>query len=268
MKKSRFASFAAIIALSAMLAGCGGTIDTGNVGVRTQFGKIQQEVEQPGAYLAVLSHVDEYTVKETSVPLAKLTPKAKDKLILKELDVTVYYKVHANKVAEFASTHGAMSAQLGGEHSWRPGYYLIENVAKGVISDETSKFDSLTLHQNRQALEAAIKVSLAEQLTKTDPGYFDITRVVISTLLTDPSIEDSIRKSIMVQNDLAAATQQVQVKQQLALANEKLTQSLTPMFLQHEYIEALKTCAGSQHCTMIIDGSKGGALVNVASSLK
>lgn len=262
MKK---ALLAITIALSGLLlTGCGGAIETGNVGVRTQFGKIQQEEEQPGIYLAVLSHVDEYTVKETSVALVNLTPKAKDKLILKDLDVTVYYKIIPNKVADFASTHASMSARMEHEHFSRPGYFLIENVAKGVISDETSKFDSLTLHQNRVALELAIKTSLTEQLSKTDPGYFEITRVIISSLLTDPSVEDSIRKSIMVQNDLATATQQVQVKQQLALANEKLTQSLTPLFLQHEYIEALKICAGSPHCTMIIDGSKGGALVNVS----
>lgn len=254
----------AVIAAT-QLTGCG-TISTGDVGVRTTFGTVSQEEVGVGFYTALFSHVDEYTVKETSVTLDNMTPKAKDKLILKDLDVTVYYKMHANKVADFASTHASMSAVMKGEGAARPGYFLIENIAKGVISDETSKFDSLTLHQNRTALELAIKNSLAAQLDKTDPGYFEITRVIISSLLTDPTIEESIRKSIMVQNELATATQQVEVKRQLALANEKLTQSLTPTFLQHEYIEALKQCANGAHCTMVIDGSKGGAMMNIKTN--
>lgn len=256
----------AALAMSALLTGCGfGTIETGNVGVRTTFGKVQQEEEQPGVYTAILSHVDEYTTKETYVALQNLTPKAKDKLILKDLDVTVYYKIHPNKVADFASTHASMSAKLKEESFIRPGYFLIENLAKGVISDEVSKFDSLTLHQDRAKLETAIKTALTEQMNTSDPGYFEITRVNISTLLTDPTVEDSIRKNIQMTNEIDTARKEVAKKLQEAEAMTKTANALTPMLLQHEYIKAISACANSQKCTLIIGGGSGNAvpLVNL-----
>lgn len=253
------------IALSMLLTGCGfGTIETGNVGVRTSFGKVQQEEEQPGIYTAIFSKVDEYTTKETFVSLQNLTPKAKDKLILKDLDVTVYYKIHPNKVADFASTHASMSGRMQGENFIRPGYFLIENLAKGVISDEVSKFDSLTLHQDRAKLEASIKTALTEQMNTSDPGYFEITRVNISTLLTDPSVEDSIRKNIQMSNEIDTARKEVAKKLQEAEAMTKTANALTPMLLQHEYIKAISKCAESSKCTLIIGGGNGAVpLVNL-----
>lgn len=262
MKKLYLICCAAL--MSVFLTGCGfGTIETGNVGVRTAFGKVQQDEEQPGVYTAFLSHVDEYTTKETFVALQNLTPKAKDKLIMKDLDVTVYYKMHPNKVADFASTHASMSARIQGESYIRPGYFLIENIAKGVISDEVSKFDSLTLHQDRTNLENAIKTSLAEQLNLSDPGYFEITRVNISTLLTDPSVEESIRKNIQMNNEIDTARKEVAKKLQEAEAMTKTANALTPMLLQHEYIKAIAKCADNPKCTLIVGGSSANTMLNI-----
>lgn len=241
----------AMIAASTLLTACG-TVETGNVGVRKTFGQVQQDEVQPGFYQSILSSVDEYTTKETYVSLQNLTPKAKDKLILKDLDVTVYYKTNPQKVAEFVSTHAAMSAKMQGEDFIRPGYVLIENMARGIVSDEVSGFDSLTLHQNRTDLEVAIKNALAEQLNKSDPGYFEITRVVVSSLLTDPSVEESIRKNIAMTNEIDTAKKEVQKKLEEANAMMKTANALTPMLLQHEYIKAIDKCAANPGCTLFV----------------
>jgi regulator of protease activity HflC (stomatin/prohibitin superfamily) len=241
----------AMIAASTLLTACG-TVETGNVGVRKTFGQVQQDEVQPGFYQSILSSVDEYTTKETYVSLQNLTPKAKDKLILKDLDVTVYYKTNPQKVAEFVSTHAAMSAKMQGEGFIRPGYVLIENMARGIVSDEVSGFDSLTLHQNRTDLEVAIKNALTEQLNKSDPGYFEITRVVVSSLLTDPSVEESIRKNIAMTNEIDTAKKEVQKKLEEANAMMKTANALTPMLLQHEYIKAIDKCAANPDCTLFV----------------
>lgn len=244
----------AIIAMSSLLTACG-TVETGNVGVRKTFGQVQQDEVQPGFYQSVLSSVDEYTTKETYVSLQNLTPKAKDKLILKDLDVTVYYKTNPSKVAEFVSTHAAMSAKMQGEGFIRPGYVLIDNMARGIVSDEVSGFDSLTLHQNRTDLEIAIKNALTAQLNKSDPGYFEVTRVVVSSLLTDPSVEESIRKNIAMTNEIDTARKEVQKKLEEANAMTKTANALTPMLLQHEYIQAIGKCADNPKCTLIVGGN-------------
>lgn len=254
----------ALMALASLaLTGCGvGTIETGHVGVRTSFGQVQQDEVQPGFYVAITSHVDEYTTKETSIALTNLTPKAKDKLRLQDLDVTVYYTTAANKIADFASTHTGMSAHMKGEGFIRPGYFLIENLAAGIISDETAKFDSMTLHQNRTELENGIKTSLSAQLQASDPGYFKITRVVASSLITDPSVEDSIRKNIAMSNEIDTAMKNVKKMQQEAEAMTKTANALTPMLLQNEYIKAIALCAGNPKCTLIV-GSSATPMLNL-----
>ena len=246
------------------LTACGfGTIETGNVGVRTKFGIVQQEEEAPGPYLAIFSHVDEYTGKETSVFLKDMTPKAKDKLRLADLDVTVYYKVAPSRIADFVSTHTSMSAKLQGENFIRPGYLLIDNLSRGVISDEVSKFDSLTMHQNRTELEQAIKTALQENLNKSDPGYFEITRVAVSSLLTDPTVEKSIQANIAMNNEIDTAKKEVQKKLQEADAMTKTANALTPMLLQHEYIKAIGRCADNPKCTLIVGGNASNTLLNI-----
>ena len=241
----------AMIAASTLLTACG-TVETGNVGVRKTFGQVQQEEVQPGFYQSILSSVDEYTTKETYVSLQNLTPKAKDKLILKDLDVTIYYKTNPAKIADFVSTHAAMSAKMQGESFIRPGYVLIENLSRGIVSDEVSGFESLTLHQNRTDLEAAIKNALSEQLNKSEAGYFEVTRVVVSSLLTDPSVEQSIRDNIAMNNQIDTARKEVQKKKEEADAMMKTANALTPMLLQHEYIKAIDKCASNPGCTLFV----------------
>ncbi|WKZ86284.1 SPFH domain-containing protein [Ralstonia pickettii] len=271
--KKLFIGLAMLFSLA--LTGCGGTINTGNVGVRTSFGKVDPQEVHEGIYVAILSHVDEYTVKETSIELENLQPRARDNLTLKDLDATVYYKTNPSKIAEFVSTHSGQSAVMKGENFARPGYFLVQNIAKGQLSDEVSKLDSLTLHQNRQKLEDAVRASVQAELDK-DPtvrGTFEVTRVVVRTIMTDPTIEDAIRQAVSAQKQLEAKEKQIEIAKKdaeiektrasgKAAANAALNQTLTKDYLQHEYNEALLACAQRAGCTMIV-GSAGNTLLNV-----
>lgn len=250
---------AAVLLLA--LGGCG-VIDTGNVGVRTTMGQIGLSEEAPGFYTSPLSDVEEYTAKETSVSIIDLTPKAADKLMLKDLDVTIFYETNGTQIADFASKRAGMSARLEGDSFIRPGYILIDKLARGASSSAVSKFDSQKLHGNREALESKIAELLQGDLDKSDLGVFKITRVSVSSLLTDSSVEDSIRKNAQAENNIAAAIKQVQVVEQAALANLKLGSSLTPALLQHEYIDAIKVCATNPACTLIV-GSDATPMLNM-----
>lgn len=249
-----------MVLLSALALGACGFIDTGTVGVRTQQGQIQSKVEHAGFYTSFLSSLDEYTIKETTVDFEKLTPRAKDNLRLESLSVTVYYQANGDMLPDFQSKHAGQSLQLSGDSFIRPGYVLIHNVGSGVINDSVSHFDSLTMHQNRTALELEIKTNLQTALNIEEPGMFQITRVIVTDLHTDPSIEASIRQAIMAQKQVETATQIVQVKKQEALANEQVAQSLTAPYLQHEYNQALLECAKNEHCTMIVGGNSNAQI--------
>src|SRR5262245_7706880 len=89
---TRGASLILILVIgAALLLGVAGTIATGNVGVRTTLGIISQQEVTPGVYLKwpVISSVEEFTAKEVAIDLTDLTPKAKDNLSLRDMDVSI-----------------------------------------------------------------------------------------------------------------------------------------------------------------------------------
>lgn len=252
----------ALLASTVMLTGCFGIIDQGNVGVRSAFGDVDQK-PVTGMYQSFFSTVTEYTTKETNVAINDLTPRAKDNLTLDKMGVTLYYTTNAAKLPNFQATTSGQSARLDGDDALRPGYVMLATLSRGVIADVVSRFDSLTLNTNRQALEQEIKALSQKNLDSAAPGTFHVTRVVITRVETDKSIEQSIRDNVTASKRLDTATKQVMIKEQEALANKAIAEQLTPAFLQHEYNQAVNTCAANTNCTLIIDGSGSGKILNV-----
>lgn len=264
MKK--IATLLGMIALSIGLSGCYGRIETGNVGIRTDFnGTVADKVEGEGFYLALVGHVDEYTLKEVPVTLENLTPKAKDNLSLAELDVSVYYRVTSGQaVRALQLKRSGQSVQIGDTSVWAPQFRFVESLSRSEIADAVSKHDSLTIHTQRNTLESEVKSALQSNLDASDPGQFQITRVVVRQVRTDPTVEQSIRNVVAKSKELEAATLQVQVAEKNAEAVAKTANTLTPAFLQHEYNQALIKFADSKSATVILDGSTSGKMLNVA----
>src|SRR3569833_3413292 len=122
------------------LTGCYGRSETGNVGLRTDFnGTVNSKVEQEGLYTALMSHVDQYTLKEVAVNLENMTPKAHDNLSLKELDVTVYYKVISPQAEHDQTDKQTRQTKRNERKSFlTPAYRLVESIAKSEVADAVS----------------------------------------------------------------------------------------------------------------------------------
>lgn len=244
-----------LLALSTMLTGCFGFVEDGTTGVRNQFGKVHLQEEGPGFTTWFTSSLDIYTVKETAIQLNNMTPKAGDNLSLREMDVTVYYRVEPSMIAD-------LSLKYKGQ-SWcdkrglcMAGYNLVNRQAQAVIQDEVSKHQSLTIHTKRNAIEDSVKQALQASLDETDKGAFFVTRVAVTKVLTDASIEQSIRNVVQAQKDNEAMDYRLQVASKQAQLNEKLNQTYTAAYLQHEYNVAMQKCAENPGCTMIIGEAK------------
>ncbi|AVO22932.1 lipoprotein [Erwinia phage vB_EamM-Bue1] len=250
------------IMLSAfLLAGCG-VIDQGNVGVRTQFGDVDPKPVANGFYTSIISDVDIYTTKEVAVKLVDLTPKAKDNLKMEKLDLSVYYVATPAAIPGFQTKFSNMSVK-GDNGVYLPGYSMVHDISQSASMDSVATFESLLIHQNRALLEASVKEKAQAMLDAAAPHTFTVTRVIVTTADTDKTIEQSIQNNIMADKDLETARKRVGIREQDALANEKLQQSLTPEFLQHEYNLAVAECAKRSSCTMIVDGSSSAKAVSV-----
>lgn len=254
-----------LLALSAAgvvgLTGCG-QIDQGNVGVRTTFGKVSPEPENPGIYVALLSSVREFTAKESAIVLDNLTPKAKDNLSLKDLDVTVYYKTNGTSIPGLQVKYTGQSVRDDRSGIYFPAYRLVESLSRGTIYDTIgTRYDSLSIHQKRTELEAEIKDGIQAELDANDKGTFTVTRVVIRQVLTDPAIEEAIRMKATREAELKAKSIQVQVEQKNVEIRNLENQGLSPAVLRNKELDVLKIAAEKGSIFIVPQGST--PIVNV-----
>jgi regulator of protease activity HflC (stomatin/prohibitin superfamily) len=243
----RIAAVVALVLLVLAGATSCGTIETGNVGVRNTLGKIDPDEVEPGIYLGVpgISSVQAFSAKEIAVDLNDLTPKARDNLSLRDLDLTVYYKVAPASIAELYVKYAARHAKADGSREFLPAYQLVHGIARNVIYEEASKMESLVMHTKRDEMAAAVKRGIQAELDLNDKAVFTITRVVVRALTTDPAIEKAIQESVAAQKQLETTRQRIQIAEAeaqvevkraegVAKANQIINQSLTREYLQHE----------------------------------
>jgi regulator of protease activity HflC (stomatin/prohibitin superfamily) len=256
--------FGILVALVVTLASCSvGTIQTGNVGVKTTLGTIDKNEVTPGLYFMfpLIQRIDQYSAKETSVELENLTPKAKDNLSLKDLDISVYYKIADGHVADLAIKYTGQTAYDKGLYF--PAHNLIASLARGAAYDQVAKHDSLVIHTKRDQIEAGMKAALQAELEAADKGVFSITRVVVRSVVTDPSIEQSIRNAVAaqkqleqieIQNQIAVKQAEIKVTEAkgIAEANRIINSTLTREYLQHEANQVLAEFAKNGKTSTVV----------------
>lgn len=256
--------FLLIALLILFVGGSLGTIATGNVGVRTTLGIMNQEEVTPGVFMKwpLISRVDEFTAKEVALDLTDLTPKARDNLSLRDMDITVYYRAEPGAIAELYAKYAGQS-QLSDEGYMVPAYGLVARVARNTAYEEVAKLDSLIMHTRREELSNAMHRNMQAELEEADPGVFKVTRVVVRAVSTDPSIEESIRNAVANQKRLEAMEVQTQIAQKeadirvteargIAESNKIIAGSLTREYLQHEANQALLKFAESDNASTVI----------------
>ncbi|MET0535750.1 MAG: SPFH domain-containing protein [Steroidobacter sp.] len=254
----------AIVFVLILFGGVFGTIATGNVGVRTTLGIMNQQEVTPGVYAKwpLISRIEEFTAKEVAIDLTDLTPKARDNLSLRDMDITIYYRAEGEAIADLYAKYAGQS-QRSDEGYMLPAYNLVMRVARNTAYEEVAKLDSLIMHTRRDELSSAMHRNMQEELDQTDPGVFKITRVVVRAVITDPSIEESIRNAVANQKRLEAMEVQTQIAQKeaeirvteargISESNKIIAGSLTREYLQHEANQALLKFAESDNASTVI----------------
>lgn len=201
----------------ALLAGCT-QIDTGNVGVGREFGKVSPEPLPPGHYITVLDSVDEVTTKEVSFPVYDLNPKSKDNLTLKDLDVDVYYKTTPAMIPGLYIKYQGDFLQHSdivenGNDVGVVGYNRVLRAAREATYTAVSKFNATTMHTQRPEIAAEIQKLLQLELDASDKGAFTVTSINVRNLLTDPAIEAAIREQVAADQEVIRKQKEVQIAQ-------------------------------------------------------
>lgn len=270
----RFIQTFGLICLTSALAACS-QIDTGNVGVERTLGKVSPEALPPGVYFTMFKTVDEFTAKEVSLSLENLTPKSRDNLTMKDVDIDIYYKVTPTNIpALFVKYQGdvAQHKQVvkDGTSDLIVAYGRVLRESREAIYKAIAEMDATTMHTKRAELAESVRKILQSELDSTDKGAFTVTAVNVRNMLTDPAIEAAIRQRAETDQaierkrkevELAKAEAErlvVEAKGQ-AEANEIISRSLTPSLeriklaeLQRDTAAAIASKEGN---TVLLGGS-------------
>jgi len=246
-------------------------IESGNVGVRKTLGKINPEEVSPGLNikLPVVTRITEFVGKEIAIDLTDLTPKAADNLSLRDMDVTVFYKADSGQIADLYVKYANAHQYDSESDSYFPAYRLVFREARRATYETVAEIDSLTMHKKREQIADSVKVRLQETLDSNDHGVFEVTRVVIRSILTDPSIEESIREAVANQKRLEAKQVMVEIERKnaeieairaegIANANNIINKTLTSEYLQHELNLTLQRFAETGANTIVVPANMQG----------
>lgn len=241
-----------------------GIIHTGNVGVKTTLGVVSNEVVGAGVYFKwpLISNVQEYSAKDIVIDIQDLTPKAKDNLSLRDMDVSIYYRTNAAAIPVLVIKYASQS-QKHDDGYFMPAYDLVWRIARNAAYEGVAEMDSLVIHTQRDQLGATISNKMQQELDRTDQGVFTVTRVVIRSVLTDPSIEQSIQQAVANQKKLEAMSVQTEIAKReseikiteargIAEANKIISGSLTREYLQHEANMALMKFADKGNTATVV----------------
>ena len=261
MKHSLVMKSSLALGAALLLTACG-AIESGNVGVRTSFtGSVNTKEMQQGFYTHITSKVQEYSTKEITVGLMDLQPKAKDNLTLSDLDLEVYYTIDPSQVSEIKIKYAGRDRKSN--DIWYPAYDLVRSIARAACYDAVSEYDSLTIHQQRDKIKEQIRISTQAVLDKTDDGIFQITKVIIRDVKTDPSIEQSIKLAVARNKELEAKSIELEIARKQVEINEALTLSLTPEILEQKRLEVIESACAAGTCILSLGDSSATPVYNV-----
>ena len=246
-------------------------IESGNVGVRKTLGKVNPEEVTPGLNfrVPVVTRITEFVGKEIAIDLTDLTPKAADNLSLRDMDVTVFYRADSGQIADLYVKYANAHQYDGESDSFFPAYRLVYREARRAAYETVAQIDSLTMHKKREQIAGSIKSRLQDTLDSNDSGVFEVTRVVIRSVLTDPSIEESIREAVANQKRLEAKQVMVEIERKnaeieairaegIANANGIINKTLTTEYLQHELNLTLQKFAETGANTIVVPANMHG----------
>lgn len=255
--KSKFFVLPLVLALAAC-----SSVETGQVGVRTTFtGEVEQQEIQQGFYTHFTSDVRKFSVKQIPVVLSDLKPKASDNLRLQDFDVTVYYAVNPASVAELVIKYNSSTAYDTESGIGYPAYNLVEQIARSAANEAVAKHPSMSLNDKRIELEAFIKDSLQKEFDRSDKGAIIIERVNVTNILTDATVESSIRAVAASENRKKQAINELEVAKVEAETLRVRSQSLDSKLLADKQLDVLRDLAKSNNKVFVVPSDFKGSMI-------
>lgn len=184
----------------------------------------------------------------------------------------VVWKVRADKVRDFVEHYSTLheGGKDGKLEEVAFGHFMKEPI-RTYGRDEVQKFKGAEIKEKIDEIGAKV---LARAKQRAEGTPYEILDVVVGNIQYPSVVSDAVAMKLKADQDLARMSTEVEIERKkaerriveaegIAKAMEIVQQKLTPLYLQHEAIEAQKAMVGSpNHTTVYIPvGPMGVPLV-------
>jgi regulator of protease activity HflC (stomatin/prohibitin superfamily) len=241
-------------------AGYVGYLVQGSIFGRSHFYGLQTGPSSPGRtwLLSVVNvSITPYTYDELFTGDSAAI--AKDNLRV-EFGVHLVWKVKPNSVKEFVEKYSALSGNNEPDKVVEDAYNnFLKEQLRTIARNEFQKYNGLEEKDNIDPIGDAISKSV---LTISNGTPFDVSGVVVGNIQPPKDVSDAVALKVKATQDLDRMKTEVlqaeQTKQKrvvdaegVAAAMRIINEKLTPLYVQHEAIDAQKEMVGSQTNTVV-----------------
>ena len=224
-----------------VLSGCGlAVVESGEVGVKADFGHISDEALGPGWhwYFPAIAWVEVWDVKTQEIKEMAQVPSSEG--LISQLDVSVIYNVPSNQAVQVRKTIGSTYRSTILEP-------YIREAIRNVVSGYAVK--ALFSEEGRKQIGENI---LAFLKSKLEPRGIIVQDVLLRDVRLPPSFAQSIESKLRAEQEsfqkefeLTKAKKDAEIEvaraQGVAKSNEIIAASITENYLRYQWIESLKT---------------------------
>jgi regulator of protease activity HflC (stomatin/prohibitin superfamily) len=180
----------------------------------------------------------------------------KDKLMV-SLQAHIIFRVRGDKVKEFVEQYTTIG-EGPNQVQVAFGNYLKEPL-RTRIREAAAQYDAFALNEKIGEVSRDL-TSWAQEKTKGTP--FEVVNVVVGNIQYPAVVAQAVSNKLAVSQDLETRSTQVEIARKdaerrvveaegIARATQIIQQRLTPLYVQHEAIEAQKAMVGSPNHSVI-----------------
>lgn len=193
----------AMIALAISMSACH-VVDTGKVGLRVNFDKtIEASERMPGSFnQTVVGSMIDFPVKEIAASVENVTPLASDNSTMKDFDATVVYNINPSAVSELyiKKSHSFNATSNDGDTLLM--YSYIQLAARNAIFKVARDYESLTMNDNRKAIEDKILTQIKQTLEAEGLGNsITISQVLVKSIVPSDAVKLSADNLVRSRNE-------------------------------------------------------------------
>lgn len=224
------------------------TVDQGEGVILTQFGRIYDQVTDPGAHFKrPWADVVEWKTRLKSLN-EQIEARSKDEMRI-EVEITIWWKVQKDKL-------DVLYSDIAKDYDILQSGFVIPGI-RSAVRDEVAKVSYEKLNSNREQYAESITKYVAEQLSKK---YVVIDKINIRKITPPGTVNTAIEEKLEMDQkvkkaelkvNLAKKEAQVKIEEAKGIAEaQKIIQTkLTPLYVQWYAIEMQKKLVNSKNTT-------------------